>query len=89
MSTLLEMNGISKHFTGVQALAAVDFNVERGEVHALVGHNGAGKSTLIKILTGAYERDSGEIRINGERVAFANPGAAQAAGVGRSIKRST
>jgi monosaccharide-transporting ATPase len=82
MSRLLEMRDISKHFTGVQALAAVDFDVERGEVHALVGHNGAGKSTLIKILTGAYERDSGDIRINGERVAFANPGAAQAAGVG-------
>jgi monosaccharide-transporting ATPase len=82
MSTLLEMHDISKHFTGVQALSAVDFNVERGEVHALVGHNGAGKSTLIKILTGAYERDSGEIKINGERVAFANPGTAQAAGVG-------
>jgi monosaccharide-transporting ATPase len=82
MSRLLEMRDISKYFTGVQALAAVDFDVERGEVHALVGHNGAGKSTLIKILTGAYERDSGEIRIDGERVAFANPGAAQAAGVG-------
>jgi monosaccharide-transporting ATPase len=82
MSTLLEMHDISKRFTGVQALWAVDFNVERGEVHALVGHNGAGKSTLIKILTGAYERDSGEILINGARVTFANPGAAQAAGVG-------
>ncbi len=82
MSRLLEMQNISKHFTGVQALAAVNFDVERGEVHALVGHNGAGKSTLIKILTGAYERDSGEIRINDASVAFANPGAAQAAGVG-------
>jgi monosaccharide-transporting ATPase len=82
MSRLLEMHDISKQFTGVQALAAVDFDVEGGEVHALVGHNGAGKSTLIKILTGAYERDSGEIRISGERVTFANPGMAQAAGVG-------
>ncbi len=82
MPALLEMRGISKHFTGVTALAAVDFDVERGEVHALVGHNGAGKSTLVKILTGAYERDAGEIRINGARVAFANPGAAQSAGVG-------
>jgi ribose transport system ATP-binding protein len=82
MTALLEMRDISKHFTGVQALAGVDFDVERGEVHALVGHNGAGKSTLIKILTGAYERDSGEIRVDGQRVAFANPGAAQAAGIG-------
>jgi ribose transport system ATP-binding protein len=82
MSKLLEMRAISKHFTGVQALAAVDFDVERGEVHALVGHNGAGKSTLVKVLTGAYERDGGEIRINGAPVAFANPGAAQSAGVG-------
>jgi ribose transport system ATP-binding protein len=82
MSKLLEMRDISKQFTGVQALAAVDFDVEHGEVHALVGHNGAGKSTLIKILTGAYDRDSGEIRIDGTRVVFANPGTAQASGVG-------
>ena len=76
------MRGISKHFTGVQALADVDFDVDAGEVHALVGHNGAGKSTLIKILTGAYDRDGGEITIAGQPVAFANPGAAQAAGIG-------
>jgi monosaccharide-transporting ATPase len=80
--TLLEMRGISKHFTGVQALAGVDLDVERGEVHALVGHNGAGKSTLIKILTGAYGRDGGEISVAGKAVSFANPGAAQAAGIG-------
>ncbi len=82
MSDLLEMRGISKAFTGVQALAAVDFDVDRGEVHALVGHNGAGKSTLIKILTGAYDRDAGQITVAGVPVSFSNPGAAQAAGIG-------
>ncbi len=82
MNKLLEMRDISKHFTGVQALAGVDFDVEAGEVHALVGHNGAGKSTLIKILTGAYGRDGGTIEVEGRPVSFANPGAAQAAGIG-------
>ncbi len=75
------MRGISKHFPGVQALAGVDFTVVSGEVHALVGHNGAGKSTLIKILTGAYARDGGNVDLNGTSVSFATPSAAQRAGV--------
>jgi len=57
------MKGISKHFGGVQALDSVDFEARAGEVHALMGENGAGKSTLIKVLSGAYTRDSGEVYV--------------------------
>ena len=79
--TLLQMRGIVKGFPGVQALAGVDFDVRRGEVHALVGHNGAGKSTLIKILTGAYPKDGGHITLQGRRSPSIRPAAAQAAGI--------
>jgi len=65
---LLEMRGISKGFPGVQALDNVDFTLQAGEVHALMGENGAGKSTLIKVLTGVYPRDAGEIRLGGTPV---------------------
>lgn len=65
---VLQMNGISKAFNGVEVLKQVDFEVARGEVHALVGGNGAGKSTLMKILTGVYVGDAGEIRIDGSAV---------------------
>lgn len=63
---ILEMRGITKKFGPVTVLDNVDFDVERGEVLALVGANGAGKSTLMKILNGIYTPTSGEIRINGE-----------------------
>ncbi len=69
----LEMAGISKGFPGVAALQNVDFSVRRGEVHGLVGENGAGKSTLMKILSGAYRADSGEIRIGGQRIDRPSP----------------
>jgi galactofuranose transport system ATP-binding protein len=65
---LLEMRGVSKGFPGVQALDNVDFTLRAGEVHALMGENGAGKSTLIKLLTGVYPRDKGEIRLEGTPV---------------------
>ncbi len=80
-NSLLRMEGITKNFAGVPALADVDFAVERGEVHALVGENGAGKSTLIKILTGAYQRDGGTIRLEGQSVNFRTPEEAQSRGV--------
>ena len=69
---LLEMRGISKRFPGVVALDAVNFQVTRGEVVALVGENGAGKSTLVKILGGVYQPDAGEIKIDGQPVRIQN-----------------
>ncbi len=69
----LKMKGISKQFPGVIALDSVNFEVARGEVHGLVGENGAGKSTLIKILTGAYEKDEGQIYIDNKEVHISNP----------------
>ncbi len=78
---LLEVTGVSKSFGGVRALSGARLNVLPGEVHALVGQNGAGKSTLIKILTGAYRRDTGSVRFSGQEVDFSSPGAAQAAGI--------
>ena len=78
---LLEMRGIVKQFPGVLALDNVDFDVRRGEVHALVGENGAGKSTLMKIVSGVYERDGGEVFFKGQRVNFTTPRQAQVAGI--------
>ncbi len=60
-NSLLSLKGINKSFTGVHAVKDVDFELNKGEIHALVGENGAGKSTLMKILTGIYEKDSGEM----------------------------
>lgn len=79
--TLLAMRSITKRFPGVLALNEVDFDVRQGEVHALVGENGAGKSTLMKILSGVYERDSGEVVFKGQPVAFRNPRQSQLAGI--------
>ncbi|HEU5186017.1 MAG TPA: ATP-binding cassette domain-containing protein, partial [Gemmatimonadaceae bacterium] len=79
--SVLRMEGIVKRFAGVTALDGVHFDLQAGEVHALVGENGAGKSTLIKIMTGAYRRDGGEMYLEGTPVAFASPAAAQVAGV--------
>ena len=62
---VLTMRGICKTFPGVRALNDVDFTLRKGEIHALMGENGAGKSTLIKVLTGVYDKDAGEIRIDG------------------------
>ena len=75
------MQGIVKRFAGATALDHVDFALRAGEVHALVGENGAGKSTLIKIMTGAYRRDEGEVWLDGRPVRFGTPADAQAAGV--------
>ncbi len=71
--TILEFKGVSKDFPGVRALDKVDFDLKRGEVHALVGENGAGKSTLIKILAGVYPPMEGEIYYRGDKVAIRNP----------------
>ncbi|HEX8267493.1 MAG TPA: sugar ABC transporter ATP-binding protein [Pyrinomonadaceae bacterium] len=78
---LLRMQNIRKVFSGVVALDDVNFTLERGEVHSLVGENGAGKSTLIKVMTGAYNRDGGEIFLEGKPVNFRTPEDAQHEGV--------
>jgi ribose transport system ATP-binding protein len=75
------MRAITKRFPGVVALADVDFDVRRGEVHALAGENGAGKSTLMKIISGVYTRDAGEMTFKGQTVNFATPRQAQDAGI--------
>ena len=67
---VLSMRKIGKTFPGVRALHDVDFTLRKGEIHALMGENGAGKSTLIKVLTGVYEKDAGEIYIDGEKEAI-------------------
>ena len=78
---LLEMKGIGKTFPGVKALEGVNLTVREGQVHALLGENGAGKSTLIKILSGAYSRDEGEIFFEGQPVDIKSPQDAQALGI--------
>ncbi|KLU63141.1 ribose import ATP-binding protein RbsA [Peptococcaceae bacterium CEB3] len=78
---VLEMLGIDKRFQGVHALKECTFELRKGEVHALVGENGAGKSTLMKILTGIYQPDKGEIVYNGKKVHFRTAKEAQVAGI--------
>lgn len=80
---VLELRGICKYFPGVKALQHVDFTLREGEIHALMGENGAGKSTLIKVLTGVYEKDGGEIYIRGHEkaVSIRSPQDAQNVGI--------
>jgi len=78
---LVEMRDISLAFGGVRAVDRVSIDLHEGEVMALVGHNGAGKSTLIKILSGAYKRDAGEISIRGEAATIDNPREARKYGI--------
>ncbi len=78
---VLKMTQIDKRFPGVHALCDVDFELRRGEVHVLLGENGAGKSTLIKILCGAYQPDSGEIRLHGKPIRIESPYDGQMQGI--------
>ena len=79
---ILELRGITKQFPGVLANDHIDFDLRRGEVHALLGENGAGKSTLMNILYGLYHPDEGEIRISGEPIKMSSPREAIARGIG-------
>ncbi len=82
MKKLVHMTGIDKHFPGVHALKSVQFDLNNGEVHALMGENGAGKSTLMKILSGIYQRDGGDLMIEGKSVSPTTPREAQDLGIG-------
>ncbi len=79
--TFLQMKHITKRFPGVLALNDVQFSLRRGEVHALLGENGAGKSTLMKILSGIYQPDEGEIIFEDKPVSFSDPLSAQNVGI--------
>jgi len=82
MTPLVAITHLCKSFPGVRALHNARLEIVAGEVHALMGENGAGKSTLMKILAGVYQKDSGEICIDGQPVEIASPRAAQALGIG-------
>jgi ABC-type sugar transport system ATPase subunit len=71
MPPILKIQGISKHFPGVQALQDVSFDVEEGAIHAVMGENGAGKSTLIQVIAGVHQPDSGELELFAKR--FGSP----------------
>jgi galactofuranose transport system ATP-binding protein len=81
LAAIIELTGITKLFPGVRALDHVDFSLEPGEIHALMGENGAGKSTLIKVMTGALKADGGTIRLAGKEIHLESPGAAREAGI--------
>ncbi len=78
---LLSAKGITKSFPGVRALDNVDFDLRRGEIHAILGENGAGKSTLIKILGGVYQSDGGTVLVGGREIELHNPTVAQVHGI--------
>src|SRR5215203_3301820 len=78
---LLQLMSVKKSFGAVNALRGISFDLQAGEVHALVGENGAGKSTLIKVITGAHQPDSGTIQIDGQVVTKLSPASAHQAGV--------
>ncbi len=80
--TILSVRGVSKIFPGVVALDSVDFDLDIGEVHILLGENGAGKSTLVKILSGAYQKTGGKILLEGNEVEIKTPKQAQQIGIG-------
>ncbi|HAL31445.1 MAG TPA: D-xylose ABC transporter ATP-binding protein [Lachnospiraceae bacterium] len=86
---ILELNGITKIFPGVKALNNVQFQLRRGEVHALMGENGAGKSTFIKVITGVHAAEEGHMYLNGQEVHFKGPLDAQEAGIAAVYQHPT
>ncbi len=81
MAPLLEMRKITKEYRGVPAVKDVDFTLEKGEIHAILGENGAGKSTLTKIMAGVVDPTGGKMLLDGQEVSFEGPGAALAQGI--------
>jgi galactofuranose transport system ATP-binding protein len=81
MHDLLQVKQVSKSFPGVKALTHVDFSLIEGEIHGLMGENGAGKSTLIKVITGFYRKDAGDVLFKGNRIDFTSPQEAVAGGI--------
>ncbi|MFZ3322898.1 MAG: ATP-binding cassette domain-containing protein [Usitatibacter sp.] len=81
MTALVEIRSVSKHFGGIQAVDRVSCTLNEGEVVGLLGHNGAGKSTLIKMLSGVFPADEGEIVVRGDRREFESPSDARRAGI--------
>lgn len=82
MNAYLQLKSITKSFGPLVANDSIDLTVRKGEIHAIIGENGAGKSTLMNVLSGIHQPDSGEILINGKKQRFANPTAANRAGIG-------
>ena len=82
---ILTLAGVSKTFPGVRALSEIDMSLTAGRVTALIGENGAGKSTIVKLLTGIYRPDGGEIRVAGRPREFFSPRDAWAAGIARAL----
>ncbi|MCJ7806112.1 MAG: ATP-binding cassette domain-containing protein, partial [Clostridia bacterium] len=82
MDYVVEMRNIRKSFPGIIACDDINFQVRKGEIHALLGENGAGKSTLMNILFGLYQPDAGSIYLRGEKVNIANPNIANKLGIG-------
>ena len=78
---LITLKGICKEFPGVKALSNVSFSLRAGEIHALMGENGAGKSTLMKILSGAYKKDSGTILVDGKETEMGSPQISEELGI--------
>ena len=82
VNNIVTLNNISKSFGGVRALKDVSFEINSGEIHALLGENGAGKSTLMKILSGALPKDGGKILVDGKEVHFKNTSDSKKLGIG-------
>ncbi|MBE0478113.1 ABC transporter ATP-binding protein [Candidatus Aerophobetes bacterium] len=87
--TVIEMRGITKRFHGLVANDCIDFDVKRGEIHALLGENGAGKTTLMNILSGMYHADEGKVYVRGKEVTFHSPQEALRSGIGMVYQHLT
>ena len=86
---ILELDHITKIFPGVKALQDVNFQLKRGEIHALMGENGAGKSTFIKVITGVHQPEEGTMKLDGQPVQFKSTRDSQEAGIVCIYQHST